>query len=104
MQLKNAIYADKAYIDETGRQMLKEKQSEIHTPVKKKKGQKTLFLFEQLLSAGVSRVRQPIESLFNRLQQKTGIQTASKVRSYNGLMIHIFGRLSAAMFILAFNS
>jgi hypothetical protein len=97
------IYADKAYIDEIERQMLKENNSEIRTPVKKK-GQKTLSLFEQIFSAGVSRVRQPIESFFNRPEQKTKIQIASKVRSYNGLMVHIFGRLSAAMFILTFNS
>jgi hypothetical protein len=52
----------------------------------------------------VSSVRQPIESLFNWIQEKTGIQTASKVRSYNGLMVHIFGRLAAAMFMMVFNS
>jgi hypothetical protein len=49
-------------------------------------------------------VRQPIESLFNWIQEKTGIQVTSKVRSYQGLMIHVFGRLAAAMFLLAFHS
>ena len=98
------IYGDKAYIDETEKQLLKEKQSEIHTPVRKKKGQKSLSLFEEMLSTGVSRVRQPAESFFNRLQEKTGIQTASKVRSYKGLTVHISGRLSAADFMLTFNS
>lgn len=91
-------------IDKIESLLLKEKQSEIHTPVRKKKGQKTLFLSEQMLSTGVSRVRQPIESLFNRLQEKTGIQSASEVRSYKGLMVHIFGKLAAAMFMLVFNS
>lgn len=47
------------------------------------------------------RVRQPIEFLFNWIEQKTGIQQASKVRSYRGLLVHIFGRLAAAFFILA---
>ena len=61
-------------------------------------------MFEQLLSASVSRVRQPVESFFNWIQQKTKIQTASKVRSYNGLIVHAFGRFAAAMFMLAFNS
>jgi len=98
------IYADKAYIDEAERQILKENCSEIHIPVKKRKGQKTLSFYEQLLSSGVSRVRQPIESFFNWLEEKTEIRTASKVRSYKGLMVHIFGRLSAAMFMLTFNS
>ena len=42
----------------------------------------------------------PIESLFNGLEEKTGIQRASKVRSYNGLLVHVFGRLAAAMWLL----
>jgi len=52
----------------------------------------------------VSRVRQPIESLFNWIEEKTGIQVASKVRSTKGLMVHVFGRLAAALFLMAFNS
>ena len=98
------LFADMAYIDELEKQLLKEQGTEIHTPVKKKKGQKFLEFFDQLFSTGVSRVRQPIESLFNWIQEKTNIQIASKVRSYNGLMIHIFGRLTAAMFMMVFNS
>jgi len=56
------------------------------------------------MSTSVSRVRQPIESLFNWIQEKTHIQVASKVRSSKGLIVHIFGRLAAALFLLAFNS
>jgi hypothetical protein len=52
----------------------------------------------------VSRIRQPIEALFGWIQEKTGIQTASKVRSERGLMVHVFGRIAAAMLLLAFNS
>ena len=37
------------------------------------------------------------------LEEKTGIEVASKVRSYKGLMVHVFGRLAAAMALLAFN-
>ena len=62
------------------------------------------FLNEQLLSTSVSRVRQPTPSLFNWIQEKTHIQVASKVRSSKGLMVHIFGKLAAALFLLAFNS
>lgn len=98
------IYADLAYLDELEKQLLKEQDSEILTPVKKKKGQKSLEMFDALFSTTVSRMRQPIESLFNWIQEKTNIQMASKVRSYEGLMVHAFGRLAAAMFILAFNS
>ncbi len=99
------IYADKAYIDEIVRQLLEQEQQVVlNTPIKKEKGQEKLVLFDQLLSTSVSRVRQPIESLFNWIQEKTKVQIASKVRSYQGLMIHVFGRLAAAMFLLVFNS
>ena len=30
-------------------------------------------------------------------QEKTKIQMASKVRSYSGLMVHVFGRIAAAL-------
>ncbi len=76
------LFADMAYIDELEKQMLKEQGTELYTPVKKRKGQKQPELFDRLLSTGVSRVRQPIESLFNRLQEKTDIQTGSKIRSF----------------------
>jgi len=57
-----------------------------------------------LFSAAVSRIRQPIESLFNWLIEKTDIQRASKVRSTKGLMVHVFGRLAAAYIYFIFNS
>jgi hypothetical protein len=79
-----AIYADKADIDEMIRQILEAHQSAIHTPVKRAKGQERLQWFEQLLSTAVSRVRQPIESFFNWVEEQTGIQRASKVRSLKG--------------------
>jgi hypothetical protein len=52
-----------------------------------------------LFSKAVSKVRQPIESLFNWLIEKTDIQRASKVRSTKGLMVHVFGRLAQLIFI-----
>ena len=45
----------------------------------------------------VSFVRQPIESFFNWLNEKTQIQKASKVRSSKGLLVHIFGRIAACL-------
>ncbi|MFO1434124.1 MAG: transposase [Candidatus Competibacteraceae bacterium] len=95
------VYRDKAYIDELLRQLSQTEQAPtLWTPVKKAKGQAYLDPFGQWLSTAVSRVRQPIESLFNWLEEKTGIQRASKVRSYNGLLVHVFGRLAAAMWLL----
>ena len=98
------VYADKAYISALEKEFLEAQNTALLTPVKKAKGQENLFLFEQLLSTSVSRVRQPIESLFNWIQEKTNIQVASKVRSSKGLIVHVFGRLAAAFFLLAFNS
>lgn len=92
-------YADKAYQvqDEPIHQ---EEHVTLLTPVKKEKGQKFLDTADQWLSTAISQVRQPIESFFNWVNEKTGIQIASKVRSYQGLMVHIFGRLAAALFIM----
>jgi hypothetical protein len=96
------LYLDKAYIDELLAQASKADQDlALLTPRKKAKGQAYLDAAEQWWSTAVSRVRQPIESLFNWIEEKTGIQRASKVRSTNGLLVHVFGRLAAAMYLLA---
>lgn len=98
------LYGDKIYADaELVARLGREQNVRLYTPIKKKKGQKELLLTERVYSEIVSGVRQPIESFFNWVQEKTGIEVASKVRSYKGLMVHIFGRLAAAMFLLAFN-
>lgn len=39
-------------------------------------------------------------AIYNWIQEKTGIEAASKVRSTQGLLVHVFGRLAAAMFLL----
>ena len=90
------LYADKAY------EYLKRMHGlpfTVMTPVKKPKGQTHLDAADAWLSRAVSRVRQPIESLFNWIEEKTGIEMASKVRSSQGLLVHVFGRLAAAMFV-----
>lgn len=70
----------------------------VQTPVKKKKKQRYLEADEQWPSTAVSQVRQPIESLFAWIEKKTGIEFASNARSYQGLLVHVFGRLAAALF------
>ena len=77
------------------------------TPVKAVKGECQEIrnrdkAFNDLYSKAVSKVRQPIESLFNWLIEKTGIQKASKVRSTKGLLIHLFGRIASAFITLIF--
>lgn len=99
-----AIYADKIYAKKEFQEwLLKNNNTEILTPVKLKKGQKTLEAKDKAYSRAVSQIRQPIEALFAWLIDKTDIQNASKVRSVNGLLTHVFGRLTAAMMILCFD-
>jgi len=82
--------------------------SEMLTPVKAVKGMpEVLRCFDKaaddLYSRAVSVIRQPIESLFNWLIEKTDIQRASKVRSTKGLLVHVFGKIAAAFLCCIFN-
>ncbi|MEL6699119.1 MAG: transposase, partial [Bacteroidota bacterium] len=58
---------------------------------------------DKLFSTAVSRIRQPVEAIFNWLEQKVELQDASKVRSTKGLIVHTFGKLAAAFLFLIFN-
>jgi hypothetical protein len=101
------FFGDKIYfVNDLNKDMLKHKKSETLTPVKAVKGmadviKQRIIAADNLFSTAVSRVRQPVEAIFNWLIEKADIQKASKVRSVNGLMIHAFGRLAAAFIILA---
>lgn len=52
----------------------------------------------QWYSKAVSSVRQTIGSLFGWIEEKTGIEIASKDRSHEGLMVYVFGKIAAALF------
>lgn len=69
---------------------------------KRKKKQEFLASDVNYLNTAVSSVRQPLESYFNWIIQKTGIQDASKVRSSKALLTHIFARLAVVMLFLTF--
>jgi len=104
------FYGDKIYHDtDYFSQNENSKNSIMLTPVKAVKGQDEVIRMRDkasndLFSTAVSKIRQPIESLFNWLIEKTDIQRASKVRSTKGLMVYVFGRLAAAYLFLIFNS
>lgn len=99
-----AIFADKAYPNEKFEQYLKKHNNlYILTPVKMKKGQAFLDAADKLYSFAVSQIRQPIESFFNWIIDKTAIQAASKIRSTKGLLTHVYGRFAAAMMIMTFD-
>jgi len=102
------LYGDKIYIDFLFfENMYKNNNSIMLTPVKATKGMPEAIrqrnkAADDLFSSAVSRVRQPIEALFNWLIEKTDIQRASKVRSTKGLLVHVFGRIAAAYIFLVF--
>ena len=104
-QVRNcSLYADKIYSDIPLKEELAEEQKlNLHTPVKRKKGQKQLTAADRYLSTAVSIVRQPIEALFAWLQDKVNLHDATKVRSEAGALIHTFGKLAAAICTIVFN-
>ena len=103
------IYADKIYSDIPFYKETKEcKKLELFTPVKAIKGEspeitKREKAARDLFSTAVSKGRQPIESLFNWLNEKTNIQGAMKVRSTSGLLVHTMGKIAVALITLIFN-
>lgn len=103
-----AIFADKAYADKLlNEQLLKDSNTYIYTPVKLIKGEhESVRQFKKaaddLFSTAVSIVRQPIESLFSFLIERTKIQNASKVRATNGLYSHIWGSIATALLFWMF--
>ena len=102
------IFADKIYSDFS---FWGNKQQEqgvtMMTPVKAIKGEEPIITQREkagrdLFSTAVSKVRQPIESFFNWLNEKTNIQRAMKVRSTSGLLVHTMGKIAIAFIYLIF--
>ncbi|MBI3650313.1 MAG: IS982 family transposase, partial [Acidobacteria bacterium] len=98
------LFADKSYKDEALKAELLQRQVELWTPDKCQPGQEKAAAFHSLRSRFVSAMRQPFESLFNWLMQRSGIQETSKVRSTKGLLVHCYGKLTVCFFRLLFNS
>lgn len=98
-----SLIGDKAFPDPTFQATLKEQQTTLYAPVKKPKG-KELSGIEKYYNRMASKLRQPIESFFKWLIDKTDIQRAGRVRSTEALMVHCFGKLTFALYLLVFNS
>ncbi len=96
------LFGDKAYADQRFKQLLGEAQHvNLLTPIKKPKGGE-LSQTQKHYNKLVSKIRQPIESFFKWLIDKTDIQRASQVRSTEGLLVHCLGKLSFALLLLNF--
>lgn len=93
--LADKIYSDFSFFNESN-------PVKVLTPHKEIKGEPEVLKQREkaardLFSQAVSKVRQPIESFFNWLNEKTEIQRASKVRATKGLLVHTFGKLAIAL-------
>lgn len=104
------VFADKAYLDRDLQRTLSANGSSLLTPVKYPRGysERLRAMFrasDDLFSRAISSIRQPIESLFAWLLERSDIQRASHVRSTKGLFVHIFAKLTAIFTSkLVFNS
>ena len=100
--VEGALFGDKAYGDSQTRAALAARRVTLCTPEKRPLRQPEWR--PGLWSRFVSAMRQPVESCFNWLIQRTGIQDAAKVRSTGGLLVHCYGKLTVCCFLLLFNS
>ena len=95
------LVGDKAYADSTLKAELETKRINLLTPTKKPK-KADLTDVQKQFNKTVASVRQPIESFFKWLIDKTDIQRAKQVRSTEGLLIHCLGKLTFALLLLNF--
>ncbi len=97
------LFADRAYADADTVAALQERGTYLLTPYKRRRNEPETCV-PTLFNRFVSSVRQPLESLFGWLIQRTNLQNASRVRSTNGLLAHCYGKLAVACLLLTFYS
>lgn len=90
------IIGDKAYASRELGKAARAVGKQVITPFKKPR-KKELTDPKKKRNRKVSKVRQMIETTFGWIDQMTGIHNASKVRSKQGLLRHIYGALLTAM-------
>jgi hypothetical protein len=95
------LFGDKAYADRRFKGFLRERRIRLLTPMKKPKGGE-LSPAQKHCNKLISKIRQPVESFFKWLIDKTDIQRASQIRSTDGLLVHCLGKLSFALLLLHF--
>ena len=97
------LFADKAYADSETKVVLGERGTHLLTPYKRRRGEPEMNA-PTLLNRFISSMRQPLESLFGWMIQRTDLQNASRVRSTNGLLAHCYGKLAVACLLLTIYS
>lgn len=97
------LFGDKAYADAETKAQLEERGIYLVTPYKRKRNEEETVV-PTLFNRFVSSIRQPIESLFGWMIQRTDLQNASRVRSGRGLLVHCYGKLAVACLLLTFYS
>jgi hypothetical protein len=89
------LFADKAYFHDETRRDCKERGWFLVAAYKRHRHEPEASV-PALFNRFVSAMRQPPESLFNWLIQRTDLQNASRVRSRQGLLVHCYGKLAVA--------
>jgi IS5 family transposase len=97
------LFADKAYADAETKAVLATRGTHLMTPYKRRRNEPETNV-PTLLNRFVSSVRQPLESLFGWLMQRTNLQNALRVRSTTGLLAHCYGKIAVACLLLTFYS
>ncbi len=95
----SGLFADKAYHHAATEAEFKQQGSFLVASYKRHRNEPETNV-PTLYNRFVSAIRQPLESLFNWLIQKTDLQNASRVRSSEGLKVHCYGKLAAACLLL----
>ena len=97
------LFGDKAYADSNTKATMQKRRVYLMTPYKRKRNEAETAV-PTLFNRFVASIRQPIESLFGWLIQRTDLQNASRVRSTQGLLVHCYGKLAVAGLLLTFYS
>ena len=97
------LFADRAYTDASWAQFLK-KERNIDLVVPRKRKPNDPLRSGNCLNTGISRRRQPIESLFNWFNTQTDVQHAPRIRSFQGLLFHVFSAIAFCAILLFFYS
>lgn len=97
------LFADKAYFHQETQRDCKEHGWFLVASYKRHRHEPEKDV-PTLYNRYVSAIRQPLESLFGWIIQKTDLQNASRVRSSQGLKVHCYGKLAVACLLLTLYS